>query len=113
MGAYAPILESLFCRLASFVRNGSQIVINHVSYVKKWSCHVKLDQTQAWSILSNSIKLVKTCPNLSKLVQTCQTWFQLVKSGPNLLKLVKNCQNWFEFVKIGSIWSKMVQSCQI
>ena len=108
MGAYAPILESLFLLsclvLSAVVRNGSQIVINYISYINKWSCHVILDQTQAWSILSNSIKLVKTCPNLSKLVQTCQTWCQLVKIGPNLVKLVKTCQNWFEFVKIGSIW---------
>ena len=109
MGAYAPILESLFLPLSPFwlsavVRNGSQIVINYVSYIKKWSCHVILDQTKAWSILSNAqvcqnwCILVKFVSNLSKLVQTCQNWFKLVKISS---KLVWTCQNWFNLVKIG------------
>ena len=85
MGAYAPILESLFLPLSPFwlsavVRNGSQIVINYVSYINKWSCHVILDQTKAWSILSN-------------FNQVCQNWPMLVKFVSNLSKLVQTCQN--------------------
>ena len=85
MGAYAPILESLFLPLSPFwlsavVRNGSQIVINYVSYIDKWSCHVIFDQTKAWPILSNFNKV-------------CQNWPMLVKFVSNLSKLVQTCQN--------------------
>ena len=58
---------------------------------------------------------------MSKLIWTCQNWFELVKIGLNLSKLVQFCQNWFKLacqnwlnlVKFGSILSKMVNNSKI
>ena len=40
-----------------------------------------------------NLKMLQTCPKLSKLVQTCPNLSKLVQTCPNLSKLVQTCPN--------------------
>ena len=52
-----------------------------------------------------SLKLVQTCPNLSRLVQTCPNLFRLVQTCPDLFRLVQTCLKLFKLVlKLVMIW---------